>query len=113
MFPGICRRRRRRRNHVVIQMGRIDSPSWPISARVASGSAMGSTSRRARWVGLCGNSGRTSEPHIHFHVQDSSRILHGAGIRVRFREIAINGAAPGASVPVRGDFVQNLAPAAP
>jgi murein DD-endopeptidase MepM/ murein hydrolase activator NlpD len=35
-------------------------------------------------LALCGNSGNSSEPHLHFHVQDSAILQDGAGITPYF-----------------------------
>jgi biotin carboxyl carrier protein len=38
-------------------------------------------------LGLCGNSGRSSEPHLHFHLQDKANTLFAKGIKCFFDEI--------------------------
>jgi murein DD-endopeptidase MepM/ murein hydrolase activator NlpD len=38
-------------------------------------------------LALCGNSGNSSEPHLHFHVQDSAILQDGAGITPYFRGV--------------------------
>ena len=35
-------------------------------------------------VGLCGNSGTSSEPHLHYHLQNTPIVDDGAGIKVFF-----------------------------
>ncbi|QDA31811.1 M23 family metallopeptidase [Thermococcus indicus] len=35
-------------------------------------------------IGLCGNSGFSTEPHLHFHVQDSPNFFSGVGLPVKF-----------------------------
>jgi murein DD-endopeptidase MepM/ murein hydrolase activator NlpD len=35
-------------------------------------------------LGLCGNSGNSSEPHLHFHLQDNAVLQDGAGITPYF-----------------------------
>ncbi|MBM4018511.1 MAG: M23 family metallopeptidase [Planctomycetes bacterium] len=40
-------------------------------------------------VGLCGNSGNSSEPHLHYHLQDSPILQAGKAVRCRFREVAV------------------------
>lgn len=37
-------------------------------------------------IGLCGNSGNSSEPHLHFQVSDAPDLLEARSIRIRFRE---------------------------
>jgi hypothetical protein len=40
-------------------------------------------------IGLCGNSGHSTEPHIHFHLQDNQNIWIAAGLPIRFKKIAV------------------------
>jgi murein DD-endopeptidase MepM/ murein hydrolase activator NlpD len=35
-------------------------------------------------LGRVGNSGNSTEPHLHFHVQDRRRLSRGTGLPVRF-----------------------------
>jgi len=42
---------------------------------------------RGQQIGACGNSGNTTEPHLHFHVQDRSNFFLGAGLPVAFESI--------------------------
>jgi murein DD-endopeptidase MepM/ murein hydrolase activator NlpD len=37
-------------------------------------------------IGRCGNSGHSTEPHLHFQLQDGPDMLTAAGLRVRFRD---------------------------
>ena len=38
-------------------------------------------------IALCGNSGNTSEPHVHFQVQNSKSFYHSAGLPIHFQDI--------------------------
>ncbi len=40
-------------------------------------------------IGLCGNSGNTSEPHLHFHLQNTPIIQDGTGIKCYFKNITV------------------------
>lgn len=42
---------------------------------------------RGEVLGRCGNSGNTSEPHVHFHVQDGKGVFASAGLPVAFQGI--------------------------
>lgn len=37
-------------------------------------------------IGRCGNSGNSSEPHLHFQVMDSPDFYKGTSIRIRFKD---------------------------
>ncbi|MQR94512.1 M23 family metallopeptidase [Fictibacillus phosphorivorans] len=53
--------------------------------------------KQSQLVGLCGNSGNSSEPHIHFQVMNSYNHHNGKSIRIRFL---------GDYEPIQGDFVK-------
>ncbi len=40
-------------------------------------------------LGLCGNSGNSSEPHLHFHLQQTPIIQDGIGIKCFFESITV------------------------
>lgn len=42
-------------------------------------------------LGLCGNSGNTSEPHVHFHLQNSATPLQGDGLPVFYDAAVVDG----------------------
>lgn len=41
-------------------------------------------------IAKCGNSGNTSEPHIHFHLQDGISFFTSAGIPITFQNIIVS-----------------------
>jgi hypothetical protein len=55
----------------------------PQSVKVKAGQIV----KRGEPVAQCGNSGNTSEPHIHFHVQDGKSFFTSAGLPIRFRGV--------------------------
>ena len=40
-------------------------------------------------VGLCGNSGNSSVPHLHYHLQDNEIIQEGKGIKCYFQNVMV------------------------
>ncbi len=40
-------------------------------------------------LGLCGNSGNSSEPHLHFHLQDKANILFAKGVKCYFSKVEV------------------------
>lgn len=58
-------------------------------------------------LGLCGNSGNSSEPHLHFHLQNTDKLAKATGIKCFFREIVVNGEKRTDYSPLRGDRVSN------
>lgn len=96
-------------NHVVI---RVDDGVYVIVAHMQRGSVRveeGEHVRAGDVIGLVGNSGSTSEPHVHIHAQDTPDLLDPAatGIPLRFEDIFIDGEPRKAAAPVQGSFVAN------
>jgi len=56
-------------------------------------------------VGECGNSGRSSEPHLHFHLQDSPEFGMGEGMPAQFQRYLADGVPVARGEPVRGQVV--------
>jgi murein DD-endopeptidase MepM/ murein hydrolase activator NlpD len=44
---------------------------------------------RGQLIGLCGNSGNSSEPHLHYHLQNTPIIQDGTGIKCLFEKVKI------------------------
>lgn len=57
--------------------------------------------RRGQVVGLCGNSGNSSEPHLHFHLQNTPVIQDGTGVKVYFQEASV---VSGGKLETRRDY---------
>ena len=51
----------------------------------------GDTVERGQVVGLCGHTGHSSEPHLHFHLQDSEDLFRGMGLPVLFSGPMVDG----------------------
>ncbi len=47
--------------------------------------------KQGQKLGECGNSGHSTEPHIHFHVQDHPNFYLGMGLPIMFSKIVANG----------------------
>ncbi len=63
-------------------------------------------------LGLCGNSGNTSEPHLHYQLQSGPDPVDSDGLPAFFTELLVDGAASARSELLRGQQVQR-APKAP
>ena len=73
-------------NHVVLDLG---NGEFALLAHLQRGSLRVRTGQRVRagdLLGLCGNSGNSSEPHLHFHVQARAPLFSKArGLPLVFR----------------------------
>lgn len=58
----------------------------------------GDVVREGQLIGKCGNSGNSSEPHIHFQVMDSADLESGNSIRIQFKD---------GNEPIQGDTIVN------
>jgi murein DD-endopeptidase MepM/ murein hydrolase activator NlpD len=45
--------------------------------------------KKGHFLGLCGNSGNSSEPHIHYHLQNTPILQDGTGIKCHFENVAV------------------------
>lgn len=67
-------------NHVIIQVASSEYAVIchfiPGSIKVRHGEAVGA----GQLLGLCGNSGHSTESHIHFHLQNSPTVFQGNGL---------------------------------
>jgi len=50
---------------------------------------VGDKVKRGQYIGLCGNSGNSSEPHLHYHLQNTPIIQDGMGIKCFFDKMKI------------------------
>lgn len=97
-------------NHVVIDLGHGEYAALAHfkkgSIRVAKGDEVTS----GQVLGITGNSGNSSEPHIHFHVQDAPTFKPGGsvGIPVRFESYEADGTPQTLGTPSGGQFIRQL-----
>ncbi|MCW3073391.1 MAG: peptidase [Flaviaesturariibacter sp.] len=56
-------------------------------------------------LGLCGNSGNSSEPHLHFHIQDAEDMTKAVGVKCYFEALKVNGVEKQDYSPVQGEVV--------
>lgn len=106
-------------NHVVIQTAESEylylAHMQPDSIIVAAGD----TVEAGQVVGLVGNSGNTSEPHLHIHLQDQPEMFEtdesgqiigltdAIGLPLAFSNYLANGERVESGTPIGGTFVQH------
>ncbi len=94
-------------NHVLLDLGNGEyallAHLQKRSVRVRAGDRV----RRGTVLGLTGNSGNSSEPHLHFHVQDRPGLFGAArGLPVSFVDYLADGRRVARGTPVQGQFIQ-------
>lgn len=98
-----------RGNYIVIQHGEHE---FSLIAHLHQGSICvkeGDTVARGQVIARCGNSGNTSEPHVHFQVQTGKSFLLSAGLPIHFENIGITGSPQQThGFITKGQYVENL-----
>lgn len=61
--------------------------------------------KQGQLLGLCGNSGNSSEPHLHFHLQNIENLNKATGVKCYFSKLEVNGAPKTDYSPVKGDKI--------
>ena len=72
---------------------------------------VGDKVKKGQLLGLCGNSGNSSEPHIHYHLQNTPVVQDGTGIKCVFSSIVVGRdnktRTEETYSPVKNDIVEN------
>lgn len=79
-------------NHVII---RHADNEYGFYAHLVRGSVLvtvGQRVARGQPIGRCGHSGMSTEPHLHFHVQDREDFYSSAGVPIVFADLVVDGA---------------------
>ncbi len=62
--------------------------------------------KQGQLLGLCGNSGNSSEPHLHFHIQNVENMNYATGIKCYFDKLKVNGKILTDYSPIKGDKIK-------
>ncbi len=63
--------------------------------------------KQGELLGLCGNSGNSSEPHSHFHIQNVENMNNATGVKSYFEEIYVNGELKKDYSPIKNEMVKS------
>ncbi|GAA3931026.1 M23 family metallopeptidase [Luteimonas lutimaris] len=92
-------------NHVMLDLG---NGEYALLAHMRQGSVVvkaGDKVNPGDELGRCGNSGNTSEPHLHFHLQDAPVFGQGNGLPAFFEHYTADGKAVERGEPVQGQVI--------
>lgn len=64
--------------------------------------------KKGQLLGLCGNSGNSSEPHLHISLQNAADMNIATGAKLFFDTIKVNGKVKHDYIPVKNDKIQNI-----
>jgi hypothetical protein len=94
-------------NSVVIDHG---GDEFSVLAHLQRGSIVvkvGQKLKAGQTLGKVGNSGNTSDPHVHWHLANKAGLSRGSGLPIRFGALLVNGKRVENARPVRGDVIEN------
>jgi Peptidase family M23 len=103
--PGVLDPRNPAGNHVMLDLGEGE---YALLAHMQADSIVveeGDELEAGQLIGLCGNSGNTSEPHLHFHLQDEPEFGKGRGLPAYFNHYRVNGERVARGEPLQGQTV--------
>lgn len=71
-------------NHVTIRHAEGEYGFYAHLRRGSVGVKVGDRVSRGQEIGRCGHTGNSTEPHLHFHLQDRVSFFFGRGLPIRF-----------------------------
>lgn len=105
--PGVMNPAQLYGNHVVVDLG---NDEYCVICHFKNGSirvAEGQKVKTGEALGQCGNSGNSSEAHIHFHLQDKPALGAATGLPAPFVDYVADGKRVARAIPVRGQLVRS------
>ena len=63
--------------------------------------------KQGELLGLCGNSGNSSEPHLHFHIQNVEDMNTATGVKCYFDKLNVNGQIKTDYSPIKNEKISN------
>lgn len=93
-------------NHVVLDFGQGEHGLFAHLRKDSVQVSEGQQIKAGDPLGVCGNSGNSSEPHLHFHLQDGPVLFQGHGLPVTFEGYVSNGQFVAEGTPVQGELLR-------
>jgi len=78
-------------NHIIIKHAEGEYGFYAHLLRNSIEPKVGDKVRQGQFLGLCGFSGNGTEPHLHFHLQDTESFYHSVGLPIKFNDLCIDG----------------------
>lgn len=63
--------------------------------------------KQGELLGLCGNTGNSSEAHLHFHIQNIEDLNTATGVKCYFEKISVNGQVKQDYSPIKNEKIKN------
>jgi len=106
-IPGVMNPATPAGNHIVIDHG---NGEYSLLAHFRNGTVVpkvGDKVKRGMIVGRCGNSGNSSEPHLHYHLQNGPHFGAAEGLPAQFSDYVADGKKTARGEPTRGQRISN------
>jgi len=94
-------------NYVIIDH---ENGEYSFMAHFKKGSIIvniGESITKGQKIGKCGNSGNSSEAHLHYHIQKTSVFGKGEGLPAQFKNYIVNGEIMLIGEPIKGQTINN------
>lgn len=104
--PGEMNPRQAAGNHVVLDLG---NGEYALMAHFRNGTLAvkpGDEVASGALLGHCGNSGNTSEPHLHFHLQTEPAFGKGVGLPAQFNDYLADDEPVARGEPMKGQRIR-------
>lgn len=104
--PGRMNREQPLGNHVIVDHG---NGEFSLLAHLQQGTVAVNAGDRVnpgQLLGRCGNSGNSSEPHLHYHLQNGPKPFDADGLPAQFLDYLADGRPVERGEPVRGQTIQ-------
>ncbi|ALM06390.1 hypothetical protein SB49_00075 [Sediminicola sp. YIK13] len=95
-------------NTIVLE---TDRKEYLLFAHLKSNSVLvreGDLVKQGQVIAQCGNSGNTTQAHLHFQLQNTVDLFNTKGVKVYFDEIIVNGQIEKDYMPKKEDFIKNV-----
>lgn len=105
--PGVLNPKQPVGNHVVIDHGQGE---FSFLAHFKKGSVKvvkGQKLKAGDLLGLCGNSGNSSEAHLHYHLQDVATFNQGLGLPAQFQQYIADEKPVDRGEPIKGQTIRH------
>lgn len=105
-IPGVMNPKQAVGNHVIIDHG---NGEFSFMAHFQQGTVKVKTGDKLKsgdLLGLCGNSGNSSEPHLHYHLQTTPTYREGEGLPAQFQNYLADGKPVQRGEPSKGQSIE-------
>ncbi len=110
--PGATNTKQVAGNHVVVDHGNNE---FSLLAHFKQGSVavkVGDSVKAGQKLGLCGNSGNTDQPHLHYHLANAADLVQADGLPAQFQHYVADGKQVERGEPMQGQVLSMPASAA-